>query len=246
MDQSPGVILNIWKVNLTNTLNSGITNVSKGDAMASYDRKKIADIHHHLHSHLPPEPALRVKALESLAVEKGLVAQETIDNWVELYSEKIGPRRGAEVIARAWTEPDFYHRLMEDAGQAIKDFSYEGHATEHLKAVENTADVHNLVVCTLCSCYPFAVLGMSPIWYRSAAYRARAVSEPRAVLSEFGVELPDKVKVRVWDSTAELRYLVVPERPAGTDGWDADRLAAIITRNAMIGTQRDLDIGAAQ
>jgi len=210
--------------------------------MPSFDSKKIGDVHRHLHSHLPSDPALRVKALESLAVEKGLVARESIDNWIELYSERIGPKRGAEMIARAWTDPDFYDRLMTDAGQAVKEFGYEGHASEHLKAVENTDSQHNLVVCTLCSCYPFSVLGMSPIWYRSAAYRARAVKEPRAVLAEFGVTLPEGVKVRVWDSTAELRYLVVPQRPAGTEGWDAERLAAIITRDSMIGTERNLSL----
>lgn len=210
--------------------------------MASYDAGKIGALHRHLHSHLPSDPALRVKALESLAVEKGLVAQETIDTWIEMYSEKVGPMRGAQVVARSWTDPAFRERLLDDAGQAIKEFGYEGHATEHLKAVENTDDTHNLVVCTLCSCYPFAVLGMSPLWYRSAAYRARAVREPRAVLAEFGVSLAQDVKVRVWDSTAELRYLVVPQRPAGTEGWDADRLAALVTRNAMIGTDRDLRV----
>ena len=210
--------------------------------MASYDAGKIGALHRHLHSHLPSDPALRVKALESLAVEKGLVAQETIDTWIEMYSEKVGPMRGAQVVARSWTDPAFRERLLDDAGQAIKEFGYEGHATEHLNAVENTDDTHNLVVCTLCSCYPFAVLGMSPLWYRSAAYRARAVREPRAVLAEFGVSLAQDVKVRVWDSTAELRYLVVPQRPAGTEGWDADRLATLVTRNAMIGTDRDLRV----
>ena len=210
--------------------------------MASYDAGKIGALHRHLHSHLPSDPALRVKALESLAVEKGLVAQETIDTWIEMYSEKVGPMRGAQVVARSWTDPAFRERLLDDAGQAIKEFGYEGHATEHLKAVENTDDTHNLVVCTLCSCYPFAVLGMSPLWYRSAAYRARAVREPRAVLAEFGVSLAQDVKVRVWDSTAELRYLVVPQRPAGTEGWEVDRLAALVTRNAMIGTDRDLRV----
>jgi len=210
--------------------------------MSSFDTKKIEKVHRDLHTHLPPDPALRVKALESLVVEKGLVTQDSIDNWIELYAERIGPKRGAEVIARAWTEPDYYARLMEDAGQAVKDFGFEGHATEHTKAVQNTADTHNLVVCTLCSCYPFSLLGMSPIWYRSSAYRARAVKEPRAVLREFGVDLPKTVKVRVWDSTAELRYLVIPERPPGTEGWSAEQLAAIITRDSMIGTQRALTL----
>lgn len=210
--------------------------------MSSFDGKKLGDLHRHLHAHMPSDPALRVKALESLAVEKGLVAQETIDAWIELYSEKVGPKRGAEVVARSWIDQDFRQRLLEDAGQTIKEFGFEGHATEHLKAVENTPETHNLVVCTLCSCYPFAVLGMSPIWYRSAAYRARAVKEPRKVLGEFGVDLNDSVKVRVWDSTAELRYLVVPERPAGTEGWDETRLAALVTRDSMIGTQRELQV----
>lgn len=210
--------------------------------MASYDAKKIGEIHRHLHTHMPSDPALRVKALESLAVEKGLVAKETIDTWVEMYSDKVGPMRGANVVARSWTDPEFRARLLADAGQAIKEFGYEGHATEHLRAVENTPDTHNLVVCTLCSCYPFAVLGMSPIWYRSAAYRSRAVKEPRKVLEEFGVTLDSETHVRVWDSTAELRYLVIPERPAGTEGWDTEKLAAIVTRDAMIGTDRDLKV----
>lgn len=209
---------------------------------SSYDGQKLGALHRHLHAHMPSDPALRVKALESLAVEKGLVAQETIDTWVEMYAEKVGPKRGAQVVARSWTDPAFRDRLLADAGQAIKEFGFEGHATEHLKAIENTPDTHNLVVCTLCSCYPFAVLGMSPLWYRSAAYRARAVKEPRKVLEEFGVTLKDGVRIRVWDSTAELRYLVIPERPAGTEGWDADRLAALVTRDAMIGTERDLKV----
>ena len=208
--------------------------------MTSFDSDKAAELHRHLHSHLPSDPALRVKALESLAVERGLVAPETIDAWVEAYSEHIGPMRGAQVIARAWTDPDFKSRLMENATEAIKDFGFEGNATGHLHAVENTDTQHNMVVCTLCSCYPFSILGMSPAWYKSAAYRSRAVREPRAVLAEFGVRLPDDVAVRVWDSTAELRYIVIPERPDGTDGWDADRLAGIVTRNSMIGTERDL------
>jgi nitrile hydratase len=210
--------------------------------MSSYDGKKLGRLHRHLHSHLPSDPELRVKALESLAVEKGLVAQETIDTWIEMYSEKVGPMRGAQVVARSWTDPAFRERLLADAGQAIKEFGYEGHATEHLKAVENTSDTHNLVTCTLCSCYPFALLGMSPLWYRSQAYRARAVREPREVLKEFGVTLPTTAQIRVWDSTAELRYLVVPQRPAGTEGWDENALARLVTRNSMIGTDRDLRV----
>ena len=212
--------------------------------MPSYDADKIARIHEQLHSHLPSDPALRIKALESLAIEKGLVAQETLDNWVELYANKVGPMRGAKVVAKAWVDPDFRARLLADAGEAIKEFGFEGHASTHLKAIENNDKIHNLVVCTLCSCYPFSVLGMSPAWYRSTAYRARAVSEPRAVLAEFGVELPSDVKIRVWDSTAELRYLVIPERPAGTEDYSEDELAAIVTRDSMIGTDRVLKVGA--
>ncbi len=207
------------------------------------DRAKVAEIHRKLHSHLPPDPALRVKALESLAIERGFVARETLDAWVEAYSERIGPKRGARVVARAWIDPAYRARLLQNATEAIADFGFEGNATGHLKAVENSADLHNLVVCTLCSCYPFSLLGMSPGWYKSAAYRARAVREPRAVLAEFGVDLSAEVAVRVWDSTAELRYLVLPQRPAGTEGWDEERLAALVTRNAMIGTDRDLSAG---
>ena len=212
------------------------------DPKASFDSEKAAEIHRHLHSHLPSDPALRVKALESLAVERGLVASETIDRWVEAYSEHIGPKRGARVVARSWLDPTFRTRLLENAAEAIKEFGFEGNATGHLKAVENTDTQHNLVVCTLCSCYPFSILGMSPAWYKSAAYRSRAVREPRAVLAEFGVTISDDTAIRVWDSTAELRYIVIPQRPAGTEGWDEDQLAAIVTRNAMIGTDRDLKI----
>ena len=205
-----------------------------------HDSDTAAAIQRHLHSHLPPEPALRVKALESLAIERGMVAAETLDAWIEAYSEHIGPKRGAQVVVRAWVDGAFRARLLSDAAEAIKEFGFEGNATGHLKAVENTDTLHNIVVCTLCSCYPFSLLGMSPAWYKSAAYRARTVREPHTVLAEFGVDLADGVSVRVWDSTAELRYLVVPQRPEGTEGWDEAALAAIVTRNSMIGTQRDL------
>ena len=208
--------------------------------MTSFDSEHAAEIHRHLHSHLPSDPALRVKALESLAIEKGLVAAETVDSWIEAYRDHIGPKRGAAVVARAWTDPDFRARLLDDAAEAIRDFGFEGSATGHLKAVENTPDTHNLIVCTLCSCYPFSLLGMSPSWYKSTEYRARSVREQRKVLAEFGVDLPESVGVRVWDSTAELRYIVIPQRPTGTEGWDADPLASIVTRNSMIGTDRDL------
>ncbi|MEE8285757.1 MAG: nitrile hydratase subunit alpha [Gammaproteobacteria bacterium] len=213
--------------------------------MASYESDKAAEIHRHIHSDVPSDPALRVKALESLLVERGMVAPETLDAWVEAYSEHIGPKRGAQVVARAWCDAGFRKRLLADATTAIEEFGFEGAATGHLKAVENTDETHNLVVCTLCSCYPFSILGMSPAWYKSTEYRARAVREPRKVLAEFGVELDPDVAVRVWDSTAELRYLVVPQRPAGTDNWDEEALATIVSRNSMIGTDRDLGTGAA-
>ncbi len=205
--------------------------------MTKHDSDTIAHIHEELHSHLPSEPALRVKALESLLVEKGMVDSAAVDAWVEVYTEDIGPKRGAEVVARAWTDPDFKARLLENGSEAIKDF---GLLQNHLEVVENTSDIHNMVVCTLCSCYPISVLGIPPTWYKMAAYRSRAVRDPRGVLSEFGVQLPDDTEIRVWDSTAELRYLVVPERPAGTEGWDEAKLAKLVTRNSMIGTERDL------
>ncbi len=213
--------------------------------MSSFDPKKAAHVHRELHSHLPSDPALRVKALESLVVERGFVSADTLTAWVEAYSEHIGPKRGALVVARAWRDAAFKARLLEDAAEAIKEFGFEGNATGHLKAVENTETQHHVVVCTLCSCYPFSILGMSPAWYKSAEYRARTVREPRNVLAEFGVDLAPDVKVRVWDSTAELRYLVIPQRPEGTDGWDEARLASLVTRNSMIGTDRDLTAGSA-
>lgn len=208
--------------------------------MTSFNSDRVARIHRELHDHLPSDPALRVKTLESLLVEKGLVDPAAIDAWVELYSEEIGPKRGAAVVAKAWVDPAFRERLLADATAAIAELGYLGNATGHLKAVENTAEVHNLVVCTLCSCYPFSILGIAPNWYKTTAYRARAVRDPRGVLAEFGVAIGDEVEVRVWDSTAELRYLVVPQRPAGTDGWSEDRLARLVTRNSMVGTDRDL------
>ena len=212
--------------------------------MPTFDSQNAAKLHRELHSHLPSDPALRVKTLESLAVERGLVAPESVDAWIEAYSEQIGPKRGAQVVARAWTDAGFRERLFENAADAITEFGFQGSATGHLKAVENTDNMHNIVVCTLCSCYPFAILGMSPSWYKSSEYRARAVREPRKVLEEFGVTLPEQTAVRVWDSTAELRYLVVPQRPLGTEDWDEGQLAAIVSRNSMIGTERDLKTGA--
>ncbi len=211
--------------------------------MTDFDADKIAEIHQHLHSHLPSEPALRVKALETLLVAKGLVNSQTIDAWVEAYTEEIGPKRGARVVAKAWCDPEFKKRLFEDAPSAIDELGYLGKATAHLKVVENTDQVHNLVVCTLCSCYPFSILGIAPAWYKAAAYRSRAVRDPRGVLAEFGVDIDDDVEIRVWDSTAELRYLVMPQRPAGTEDLSEDELAALVTRNSMIGTDRNLSRG---
>jgi len=208
--------------------------------MPDFDAKKVSEVHQHLHSHLPSESALRVKALETLLVQKGLVNPQTIDKWIEAYTEEIGPKRGARVVAKAWIDPDYRHRLLQDAPAAIDELGYLGKATAHLKVVENTDEVHNLVVCTLCSCYPFSILGIAPAWYKAAAYRSRAVRDPRGVLTEFGVDIDVDVEVRVWDSTAELRYLVLPQRPDGTETLSADELAALVTRNSMIGTDRDL------
>jgi len=178
-------------------------------------------------------------------VEKGLVDPKAVDAWIEAYTEEIGPKRGAQVVARAWTDPAFKAQLLNDAGAAVTEMGLQGQATGHLKAVENTDAVHNLVVCTLCSCYPFGILGMAPAWYKAAEYRARAVRDPRGVLREFGVNLDDSIAVRVWDSTAELRYMVLPQRPAGTEALDEATLAALVTRNSMIGTDRDVSKGAA-
>jgi len=196
--------------------------------------------HHHDHGHehqaVPSDPALRVKALESLLVEKGLVDPAALDALIDTYEHKVGPRNGARVVARAWTDPAYKHRLLQDATNAIAELGYGGRQGEHMLVVENTPAVHNLVVCTLCSCYPWSVLGLPPAWYKSAPYRSRAVMDPRGVLREFGLDLSDDVEVRVWDSTAELRYLVLPERPAGTENFQEDDLAALVTRDAMIGT----------
>src|SRR6201988_2253067 len=194
--------------------------------------------HDHEHQAAPSDLALRVKALESLLVQKGLVDPAALDALIDAYEHKIGPRNGARLVARAWVDPEFKKRLLADAGSAAAEFGYVPHGKEHLVALENTPEWHNLVVCTLCSCYPWPVLGLPPVWYKSAPYRSRAVAHPRGVLEEFGTVLPDEVEVRVWDSTSELRYLVLPERPAGTDNWSEDELAALVTRNAMIGVAK--------
>jgi len=182
--------------------------------------------------------ALRVKALESLLVEKGLVDPAALDAIVDHFEHKVGPRNGARVVAKAWADPAFRERLRADATAAIAELGFMGRQGEHMVALENTPTIHNLVVCTLCSCYPWPVLGLPPVWYKSAPYRSRAVIDPRGVLKEFGTELSDDVEVRVWDSTAEVRYLVIPERPAGTEGLSEDALAELVTRDGMIGTAR--------
>ena len=189
-------------------------------------------------AHLPSDPALRVKAMESLLLEKGLVKEETIDAYIEKFEKEIGPHNGARVVARAWIDADFRARLLRNATAAVQEMSLTGVQATDVVAVENTADVHNVVVCTLCSCYPWTLLGLPPAWYKSYPYRARVVREPRAVLKEFGVDLGEGVEVRVWDSTAEIRYLVVPQRPAGTEKMTEQELAAIITRDSMIGAAR--------
>ena len=192
--------------------------------------------HDHAHNAPPSETAMRVKALETLLSEKGLLDPAAIDALVETYETRVGPRNGAQVVARAWTDPDYKQRLLEDGSKAIAELGFSGVQGEDMVVVENTDEVHNLVTCTLCSCYPWPTLGLPPIWYKSAPFRARSVIDPRGVLNEFGVELSDDVEVRVWDSNAELRYLVLPQRPPGTEGMGEDQLAALVTRDSMIGT----------
>jgi nitrile hydratase len=195
------------------------------------------DHHRHNHPGAAPDPmAERVRALEARLVAAGLVDPAAIDAIIETYAHRVGPRNGAAVVARAWTDPDFAARLARDATAAIAELGFGGRQGEHMQALFNTPDTHNLVVCTLCSCYPWPVLGLPPVWYKSPAYRSRAVLEPRAVLAEFGLTLPPDTRIRVWDSTAELRYLVIPMRPAGTEGWPPDQLAELVTRESMIGT----------
>jgi nitrile hydratase len=191
--------------------------------------------HDHQHQAVPSDMALRVKSLESLLVEKGLVDRAALDALVDTYENKVGPRNGGQVVARAWADPAYKQRLLTDADKAIGELGFGGQQGEHMVVVENTPTVHNMVVCTLCSCYPWPVLGLPPVWYKSAPYRSRSVIDPRGVLREFGLELPDDVEVRVWDSTAELRYLVLPERPAGTEGLSEAELAALVTRDSLIG-----------
>ena len=197
----------------------------------SHDHK-----HEDAHSHLPSDPELRVKAIETLLLRKGLIDSETLDELIDTYENKIGPQNGAKVVAKAWVDESYKKRLLEDATAAIRELSYQGRQGENMVVVENTPDIHNIVVCTLCSCYPWPVLGIPPTWYKSDEYRSRTVREPRKVLSEFGVNVDPKVKVKVWDSTAELRYLVLPMRPKGTEHLNESELAELVTRNSMIGT----------
>jgi nitrile hydratase len=192
--------------------------------------------HDHDHGSELSETQRRVRALESVLVEKGYVDPAALDELIETYETKVGPHNGARVVAKAWADPDYRAWLFADGVAAIASLGYTGRQGENIVALENTADLHNMVVCTLCSCYPWPVLGLPPVWYKSAPYRSRAVSDPRGVLRDFGVELPAGVEIRVWDSTAEIRYLVVPVRPEATDGWSEDDLARLVTRDSMIGT----------
>src|SRR3984885_3546539 len=193
---------------------------------------------HHDHQVVPSDLTLRVKALESLLTEKGLVDSKALDALIDTYQHKVGPRNGARVVGRAWAEPAYKQRLLADATAAIAELDYGGAQGEHMVVVENTPQVHNLIVCTLCSCYPWSVMGLPPVWYKSAPYRSRAVIDPRGVLREFGLELAEETEVRVWDSTAEIRYLVLPERPSGSEKLDENALAALVTRDAMIGVAK--------
>jgi nitrile hydratase subunit alpha len=196
----------------------------------------VTGVHDHHHPRAASAVELRARALEALLAERGLVSSDAIDAVVELYENDVGPQNGAKVVARAWADQAYRARLLTDANRAIAELGFGGAEGDNMVVVTNGLDVHNMVVCTLCSCYPWPVLGLPPTWYKSPPYRARAVSEPRAVLREFGLELGEGVEIRVWDSSAEVRYLVLPMRPAETDGWSEDRLAAIVTRDCMIGT----------
>ncbi|MDP2581815.1 nitrile hydratase subunit alpha [Shimia thalassica] len=192
--------------------------------------------HDHPHALLPPDPALRVKALETILTDKGLIDPAALDEIIDTYQNKIGPQNGAKVVAKMWSDPEFRAAMLSDPMPLLEEMGFYGRQGEHMVIVENTDDVHNVVVCTLCSCYPWPLLGIPPGWYKSDAYRSRVVREPRKVLQEFGVNIPEETSVRVWDSTAEIRYLVVPQRPEGTEGLDEAALEALVTRDSMVGT----------
>ena len=204
------------------------------------EKKNIVDDHHHshdhAHSHLPSDPELRVKAVETLLLNKGLIDSKTLDELIDTYENRIGPKNGANVVAKAWVDPEYKKRLLIDATSAIRELRYQGRQGENMVVVENTPEIHNVIVCTLCSCYPWPVLGIPPTWYKSDEYRSRTVREPRKVLLEFGLSLDPKVQIKVWDSTAEIRYLVLPMRPKGTENMNESELAELVTRNSMIGT----------
>ena len=204
------------------------------------EKKNITDDHNHqhdhAHSHLPSDPELRVKAVETLLLNKGLIDSQTLDELIDTYENRIGPKNGAKVVAKAWVDPEYKKRLLNDATSAIRELSYQGRQGENMVVVENTPETHNVIVCTLCSCYPWPVLGIPPTWYKSDEYRSRTVREPRKVLLEFGLSLDPKVQIKVWDSTAEIRYLVLPMRPKGTENMNENELAELVTRNSMIGT----------
>lgn len=208
--------------------------------MSAQDNDSHHDDHDHVHQNGRPlsDPELRVKALEQVLVEKGLVDPAAMDALIETYETRVGPHNGARVVARAWSDREYRQRLLEDGTAAIAELGYSGIQGEDMVVVENTATVHNVLVCTLCSCYPWPTLGLPPVWYKSAPYRSRVIIEPRKVLREFGLKIPDDMEVRVWDSTAELRYMVLPERPAGTEGLSEEELAALVTRDSMIGVAR--------
>ena len=215
--------------------------VTAAGAAAATDRAQansVAPIQGDGHQAVPSDLTLRVKSLESLLVEKGLVDRAALDALIDTMEHKVGPRNGARVVARAWVDPAYKKRLIENAPAAIAELGYTSGQGEHMLVVENTPKVHNLVVCTLCSCYPWPVLGLPPVWYKSAPYRSRAVIDPRGILKEFGTHVADDVEVRVWDSTAELRYIVLPERPGGTERMSEDQLAALVTRDAMVGVAK--------
>ena len=220
---------------LTGAAATAAAMVGKSEEMSAEQDAAASQSEEHDHQDVPADIALRVKALETVLVDKEMVDPAELDAIVDLFENKVGPRNGARVVARAWVDPAFKRRLLETPHEAIAEFGFEGPQQEHLKVVENEPKIHNLVVCTLCSCYPWSTLGLPPVWYKSAPFRSRAVIDPRGVLDEFGVTLDDDVEIRVWDSTAEQRYMVLPERPSGTEGMSEEELVEIVSRDSMVG-----------